>query len=425
MNTVINVIKDACGRITSYGRMFFDGEKDPRDVTIEEKELWENSISQVLGNSNISNIKNLNDLYPEIANLPKDNKILVVDYENLQSLQHTQNFLADGIKIPFKLPMCFLFNYIIRLAEPTCHLIIFFKKDKYVTSDIQKLLENEYLNYDFKSGGLSYKIRYFMIETMVEIKRRIHDGSLKIQLVFVNSLPKAITNDRPCPHQLKSFDDCTILHYMNLLKNNYFTNYKLISNDMRLVDDFQSERLLLLPYTLEKSELVINNGIIEVRNLESVIINPIRDPFFTNSLPFGYDKIYGIKGLINRNRISGYELNDLIRDNFFTPGMNMNHRIKKLRPAVANENDLAKKYIPQIFMNVTEDNLLSNNEIKGYYHLWNGHDSDLAAVSDTALRAKGTIINVNPFRDTNDNIIDISVNIKPILKIIGGVSVYF
>jgi len=425
MATIAQVIVDATDRINRFGELDFQrwervGDRwewsaienraptDPEKVNIIARTT---ALLQPAGAP--LTVTTLDSIYagilPAIAAGAAQPKILVVDYANLDGLKNDRTFdypTGDHPEhIIFNLPIPFLLNMVIE--QNYDKLILVVKNDKYPGGDIEKLIKYLELNTETRDG---LKIKYYMRETIKEIKKRIIENRLQIKIVQINSFDVIMRETHPVPKTFRSFDDCTLIHLIRYLHNNGYTNYKFISRDMRLFDDFENERIKLLPYILKITSLNAEvvpavappNYELKLNNSADFVINTISDLHYTTALIPADIVTYKTKRICTIR-----EIQDLLVLHYFKPHQGRNHRIIPLiNRGNATNNEFIDR-VAQIFMNVTSEDVIADDRLNAKY---------------IEYQDRGVVFKRN--RDTRD-IIKI-INLSDILRRIrGGIPSYY
>lgn len=280
----------------------------------------------------------------------------------------------------FKNALAFLFKLV--LEENYSKLIIITKQD--IFDLFQNIFqphadEEYYITFNSKLTTPSTdqvsveKVFYYLTDTINRIKQKIVDGSLKVQVACLwNNFPfDSRYNDDPNFIKLaKSFDDCTIIYIVKTLHSKA-KEYKVISDDLRMFDDFNSERQSVLSFFIELHELThikddcppftrlaprfnpagLKNEL-KFRIITNGFVNTVTDPFFaSNIVPVTY-KPNQICGLIPACTRPPYEnLHTYLENYYFFPDKSLNHILRT--SARANPSGY------KAFFNIRKDQLLA------------------------------------------------------------------
>lgn len=420
-----NTTTNGINRITAYGDLDYDPVRTP---TQNEKNDMKSRLYKFLLNDPVAvlpahpgpyldpvdPVSTIQSIFNHAFFNDQNEGILIVDYANFEALARIayKNLIQKATgdnkisHIPFVIPIAFLFNLIIEANYS--QLILIVKRDVRVDDDIKNFIKNGYLNNQTDLPAPNEKGRYYMLETRELMCQRIFDDTLRVNIIHCES--SVINQD---PHSLKSSDDCTLIAVMHELISQGINNFKFLSGDMAMFNDFITEKNVILPYKIRIESILINAaGKLEiVQTLPNRIIDTTTDPFFTTVFTNGpvvggnpanrYSDSYtprristgimppGPQGQLKTLTIlAGVQpiipfgdqnhLTHLLDLHFFKPGQNRNHRIGNginqiflPKGAIAPPGPWYTKYAPIIFMNITEADLLAepdiNSKMAQYY----------------------------------------------------------
>lgn len=334
--------------------------------------LMERNIQTGLPHKNLDSIFNIST-----------EKTLVVDFENLnypiRNNRDVLNYEESGFILnQFKNSLAFLLNYV--LNENYSKLIVVTKMDIFdLFEDVFKDKSDEhFIEYESRlaqpSNGRTseQKVYYHLTNTIQEIKNRIKENTLSIQVVKVyNNFPadSRYGDDEEFIKLVKSFDDCTLVYLVDRLRQGP-AEYKLISNDLRMFDDFNNERKIVLPFIMEVHELRFNvdeclefsgrpfdastmKNEIKFHLLSTNLINTLTDPFFKKDIDPSLYKPNQICSLYPVCQRDPYQfLYPLLDRYYFVVGNDSNHILK------ANIGDRGNPSKYKAFFNISKDELL-------------------------------------------------------------------
>jgi hypothetical protein len=412
-----NPITDGITRIEAYGELDYPV---PHEPTLAEKNNMKLRLLRLLtGNPAaalpVVGVPVIDPDYPvnTIANIFRNDffcandegGILVVDYANFEALARPayRNLILKttgvvGTEIPFVIPIVFLLNLIIEANYS--QLILVVKRGIRVDNDLRDIIDNGYINNNL--NGFS-RTRYYMRDTINLIRQRIAADTLRINIIHSES-----SDEVSYPHSLKSHDDCTLIAIMHQIIASGINNYKFISGDMQMFDDFLVEKVRILPYKIRIESLEIDaGGNLIINTTGRNMINTTNDLFFTNGftigavqvgqLPNRFSDTYTPRristGILNGIQLINHPLNPqglrilripqvqvpiafgaqnhlihLLDLHFFKPGQNRNHRVG-VNPLVVVKGQAAPpgpwytRFAPIIFMNITEADLIADPDL--------------------------------------------------------------
>ena len=234
----------------------------------------------------------LENVFTLNESISETDKVLIVDYPNLLKVSHAMEIkTSNGIYLYtnfFKHPLVFILNMMIE--EQYTKLYIITKGDEIMDS-FNHLMNNE-IEYDDREKAQSIpnynnitNIKYNMSTIINTIIEKITNQSITIDIIQTTSEIPRHNSDSPDKilKDLNSYDDCTIMYLaitLALMSTGFKLGFKLISNDLNMIEDFGHERKVLLPYILTKSSLKLELGATNIQFTNtSYLINTI-DLFF-------------------------------------------------------------------------------------------------------------------------------------------------
>ena len=331
--------------------------------------------------------RNLDEIFDTLKS-----KTLVVDFENLNYAIKENNadilgYVSNTRTLnEFKNSLSFLLNYVIN--EDYSKLLIVTKTNIFdLFIDVFSNKDGDYyidyiskLNEPSNNTSTEQLVYYNLTKTIHAIKTKIKEGSLKIQVVNVyNNFPyDSRYGENPLFIKLvKSFDDCTIVYIVDKLRKEG-KDYKLISNDLKMFDDFNKERKIVLPFILDLHDLEISidechkfdgkpfnsSGLKnEMRfNLKSSnFIDTTIDPFFSTDIRPELYKPNQICSISDKCSKAPYiNLQGKLNEHYFVNDKKLNHILR----ANIGERGNPSKY--KAFFNIEKDKLLQMHSKFGF-----------------------------------------------------------
>ena len=216
---------------------------------------------------------------------------IITNYENFLVANPDRKDFRD--KIPNAISM---FPFLIRLPskENSAEQKNAVKKQQIAIVDY----ENYYFKYIFEHR-INYE--YIILESLIKnllnkkfdhiniickrketldnfntIRKSLQNYDISVSLIFTETSNGS--NTSVYPKSTRAIDDCTLILVAMYLKELNFEKVWIFSDDKTLFQDFNKERLLLLPYNIT-IKCSLNNF-----EINQVIINPIEDIFFSKDL---------------------------------------------------------------------------------------------------------------------------------------------
>jgi hypothetical protein len=306
-------------------------------------------------------------------NISDSDKVLIVDYPNLlkvnEKMEITTNDKVYLYTNFFKFPLVFILNMMITEGYTKLYIIT---KGSEIIDSFNNLMENK-IAYDDRKIGYEHNnnithIQYNMTDIINSIIEKITNRSITIDIIQSTSyIPRNDTSKKDPPLKiLNSYDDCTIM-YLAILLSRLHTNFTLISNDLKMIDEFVQEKDVILPYFLTKSSLELDSTNIKFTN-KSYLINTM-DFFFKSTLAKDIPSKRILQSMVCNVELNPFckgSLNTKLNEHYYMLAQGKNHILLHTgKPNKAVVNDIREN----VLRNTTDLGIPNNALVANRYLL--------------------------------------------------------